>query len=162
MRQDLSRLMLGWFAMTHPSVHAQYTYVGEAESADGKAFVIEAKNDEGFTARLFIDEQTHLPLMVTYQGPQLRVVTTGGPGGPRMNDDDRRKMRDEAERQQQELQKQPPTLVDYTLFFDEWRDVGGIQFPHRIRRAMAGATNEEWTISKVKINPKIDPKKFEG
>ena len=30
------------------------------------------------------------------------------------------------------------------------------------RRATGGDTNEEWTVNKVKINPKIDPKKFEG
>ena len=29
--------MLGWFAMAHPALNAQYTYAGEAESPDGKA-----------------------------------------------------------------------------------------------------------------------------
>ena len=29
-------------------------------------------------------------------------------------------------------------------------------------RASAGTTNEEWTVGKVKVNPKVDPKKFEG
>ena len=36
-RQDVSRLMLGWFATAHPVAQAQYTYAGEAESPDGKA-----------------------------------------------------------------------------------------------------------------------------
>ena len=64
---EASRLMLGWFAMAHPSINAQYTYAGEAESPDGKAYVIDVKNADSFAARLFIDEQTHLPLMVTYK-----------------------------------------------------------------------------------------------
>jgi hypothetical protein len=169
MRHDLSRLMLGWFATTHPSVHAQYTYVGEAESPDGKAYVIEAKSDDGFAARLFIDEQTQLPLMVTYKAPQPRIVTAGGrrdgasrPSNEPLSDAERRKMREEAHRHIQEMDKQPPVLVDYTLFFDEWRDVDGIKFPHRIRRAVAGETSEEWSVSKVKVNPRIDPKRFEG
>ena len=51
-------------------------------------------------------------------------------------------------------------MVEFTLFFDDWRDADGIKFPHKMRRAMGGATNEEWTVSKVKVNPKIDPKKF--
>ena len=38
-RADISRLMLGWFAAAHPSLDAQYTYAGEAESPDGKADV---------------------------------------------------------------------------------------------------------------------------
>ena len=53
-------------------------------------------------------------------------------------------------------------MVDYTLYFDDWREVDGIKFPHRLRRAAAGATTEEWSVNKVRVNPKIDPKKFEA
>jgi hypothetical protein len=183
-RQDISRLMLGWFAMTHPAVNAEYTYAGEAESPDGKAHVIDAKSSDGFAARLFIDQQTRLPLMLTYQAPQPRIVTTGGPraaGGTsvaagghaaqavqapqewpsrQLSEEERRTMRDAAEKRMQELQKQPAVMADYTLYFEDWRDVDGVKFPHKIRRAIGGATNEEWTVNKVKVNPKIDPKKF--
>ena len=31
-----------------------------------------------------------------------------------------------------------------------------------ITNAMAGTTTEEWTVHKVKVNPKIDPKRFAG
>ena len=78
-RAELSRLMLGWFAAAHPSLGVEFTYAGEAESPDGKADVVDAKNADGFNARLFIDRETRLPLMVIYQGPQPRVVTAGGP-----------------------------------------------------------------------------------
>jgi hypothetical protein len=173
-RHDISRLMLGWFGMTHPSLSAQYTYAGEAESPDGKAYVVDVKNADGFAARLFIDENTQLPLMLTYQGPQPRIVTAGGPrpaqGGaqptpqaqPRqMTEDERRKLATDADKQIREMEKQPPVMVEYTLFFDDWREEDGIKFPHALRRASAGTTTEEWTVNKVRVNPKIDPKKFE-
>ena len=38
-RAEVSRLMLGWFAMAHPALAREYTYAGEAESPDGKAHV---------------------------------------------------------------------------------------------------------------------------
>ena len=154
-----------------PRWPSTYTYAGEAESPDGKATSIDAKNADGFSARLFIDQETKLPLMVTYQGPQPRMITQRGPvpgaaapqhgGGQQaarreMTDEDRQKMRAEAEKQLKELQSQPPQLVDYSLYFEDWREVDGVKFPHKIRRAMSGATNEEWTINKVKVNPKID------
>ena len=172
-RQELSRLMLGWFGAAHPSLNARYTYAGEAESPDGKAHVIDVKNADGFEARLFVDEQTHLPLMVTYRGTQGRVVTMGGPGGGagaqgpppqtrQISDEERKKLTADAERQADDLRKQPPAMVDYTLYFDDWREVDGIKFPHRLRRAAAGATTEEWSVNKVRVNPKIDPKKFEA
>jgi len=173
-RHDISRLMLGWLAVAHPSLNAQYTYAGEAESPDGKAFAIDVKNADGFAARLFIDQKTQLPLMVTYQGPQPRMVTTGGPrpapgearptaqAQPRpLTEEERRTLAADAERQIREMEKQPPAMVEYTLFFDDWRDEDGIKFPHALRRASGGTTTEEWTINKVKVNPKIDPKKFE-
>jgi len=174
-RQELSRLMLGWFGAAHPSLNARVTHAGEAESPDGKAHVIDVKNADGFAARLFIDQATHLPLMLTYQGPQGRVVTMGGPPGTgrgaargqqsenrQLTDDERTKLAEDERRRAEELRTQPPAMVEYTLYFDDWREVDGIKFPHRLRRAAAGATTEKWSVNKVRVNPKIDPRKFEA
>ena len=169
-RVELSRLMLGWFGSTHPSLAAQYTYAGEAESPDGKAHVIDVKDAEGFEARLFVDQNNYLPLMVTYKGRQPRMMTAGGPmtrvqGGNaqtqtrQLSDEERRKMAQDIEGQvKRELSEQP--LVEFSMFFDDWRQVDGITFPHVMRRGSGGETTEEWTISKVKVNPKIDAKRF--
>jgi hypothetical protein len=175
-RIEASRLMLGWFATAHPAANAQYTYAGEAESPDGKAHVIDVKNADNFTARLFIDQQTHLPLMVTYQAPQPRMMTAGGParaataaaGGHVVTqaagatEEERKKAQAEAEKQIQEMQRQPVTLADYQIYFEDWREADGVKFPFKMRRAMAGTTTEEWTVHKVKVNPKVDPKRFAG
>lgn len=169
-KYEISRLLLGWFVMVLPSVPAQYTDAGEAESPDGKAFVLDANSADGFAARLFIDEKTHLPLMVTYRAPQPRMVTVGAPGpgqpvrgaGPNQvsasGGEDRERLEAEAKRQLE----QPAAMVEHTLYFDDWSEEDGIQFPHSFRRAVAGTTVEEWTIRKVKLNPKIDQKKFES
>lgn len=172
---EASRLMLGWFAMAHPAAGARYSYAGEAESPDGKAFVIDVTNADSLKARLFIDHQTHLPLMVTYQAPQPRIMTAGGPapsaghgGGAHviraappaereMSEEERGKMREAAE-----IQRPAPVLVDFTVYFEDWRNADGVKFPFKMRRATAGTTTEEWTVNKVKINPKVDPRRFAG
>ena len=174
-RQDVSRVMLGWFAMTHPSLTAQYTYAGEAESPDGKAYVIDVKDEDGFTARLFIDQNSKLPLMLTYKGRQGRIVTNmNRQGGTRaataaqapaqpLSEEEAKKQKAERDKQIADLKAeaaQPAPLVDFSLFFEEWREVDGINFPHVFRRASEGTTTEEWKINKVKVNPKIDAKKF--
>ena len=178
-RTEASRLMLGWFATAHPAAQVQYTFAGEAESPDGKAHVVDVKNADNFSARLFIDAQTNLPLMVTYQGPKPRMLTAGGPrpggqiaGGAHvatqssssqpMTEEERKKAMADAEKQIREMQQQPPEMADYTIFFEEWRDAGGVKFPFKIRRAMDGTTTEEWSVNKVKVNPKVDPKRFAG
>jgi hypothetical protein len=145
-------------------------YAGEAESPDGKAHVIDVKNADGFAARLFVDQRTRLPLMVTYQAPPPRVVTStgrdpearrsGGHAGE-PTDEERRKAREEAEKAA-DLQNEPDPAVEHTLYFEDWQAAGGVRFPHKIRRAVAGTTSEEWTVNKVKVNPRIDPKKFQG
>ena len=173
-RQDLSRLMLGWIASTHPTIKAQYSYAGEAESPDGKAYVIDVKDDDGFAARLFIDQNSKLPLMLTYKGRQGRIVTnTSGTPGARvtttdgrtqhLTEEEARKRKADQEKQIADIKTaaaQPTPMVDFSLFFEDWREVDGINFPHVIRRASEGATNEEWKVSKVKLNPKIDARKF--
>jgi hypothetical protein len=169
-RADISRLMLGWFASAHPAVSPEYAYAGEAESPDGKAYVLDVTGADGFAARLFVDQQTHLPLMVTYKGPQPRMVTVGGPraaggrSGPGRapTEEERKAAQGEAEKRLEAIRAQPPELVEFTLFFEDWQETGGIKAPLRIRRATAGTTDEEWTVNKVKVNPKIDARKFEG
>ena len=47
------------------------------------------------------------------------------------------------------------------LYFSDYRDVNGMQFPFRLRRASGADTTEETTFDRFKINAKIDPKKFE-
>ena len=170
-RQDVSRLMLGWFGSAHPALKATYTYAGEAESADGKAHVINVKDADGFAARLFIDVNSKLPLMVTYQGRAGRVMTAGSPGafavgstasvqvgrgGAAPSPEELAKMREQAK-----ASAEAAPMVEISFFFEDWKEVDGINFPHKISRASEGNTTEEWTITKVKMNPKIDPKKFE-
>lgn len=150
-REELSRLMLGWFATAHPSLAAEYTFAGEAESPDGKAYVVDVRNADGFAARLFVDQSTHLPLMVAYKAPQPRTIRRTAGAGTSPED-----IRKEIEK----MQSEPPVMADYALYFDDWQSIEGIEFPRHLRRAMGGTTTEEWSITKVKFNQKIDAKKF--
>ena len=178
-RQEISRFMLGWFGAAHPSVKATYTYAGEAESPDGKAYVIDVKDADGFAARLFIDQNSKLPLMVTYQGRQRQVMTSGGAPGMRvassgggseqrqtrtLTEEEAKKLREQADKSIADMKTmaaQPAPMIEYSLFFEDWREIDGINFPHVMRRAAKGTTDEEWTISKVKVNAKLDAKKFQ-
>lgn len=51
--------------------------------------------------------------------------------------------------------------VDYRWAFSEYKNVGGLNLPHRLTKSEAGTPNEEWEISKYKTNPKITADKFE-
>jgi hypothetical protein len=184
-RVELSRYMLGWFGIAHPGLNATYTYAGEAEAPDGKAHVIDINADGGFAVKLFIDQATNMPLMLTYvqqerimtaQAPppaaaavaDVHAVAHGAPPPPppppppgAQGSSTRPQMTpEEMQRQADAIRNTPPTPIEYRIFFGDWKEVDGVKFPHMLQRARLGNTTEEWTISKVKVNPKIDAKKF--
>jgi hypothetical protein len=79
MRVQLQRLTAALVA----DAGTPWVDAGIAESPDGKADILETKEETGRTLRLFIDQETHLPLMVQYQDPKPMIMINGGPGrGP--------------------------------------------------------------------------------
>ena len=134
-RQDFARLALGLFASSFSSYPLTFSYAGVAEAPQGKADVLDVKGAPNFAARLFINAETHLPIMITWTppAPPQRGQRPGGPGQP------------------------PP---ETRLYFGEYRDANGLQWPFRLRRAVGPDTVEETTFDGFKINSKIDQKKF--
>jgi len=153
LKQDFTRLTLGMFAASFPSYPLTFTRIGIAESPQGKADVIEAKGPDNFTARLLINQETHLPVMLSWASPVRGAAPGARPGGaPAAAPPAGAPAAPSAA---------PPAPPENRLFFADYRDVDGLQLPFRVRRALGADTTEETTFDKYKINPKIDPKKFE-
>jgi hypothetical protein len=60
---------------------------------------------------------------------------------------------------QQTLSQAKP--IEYRIYYADFRDVEGMKLPFRLRRAVAGETIEETTFDRIRINPKIDARRFE-
>jgi len=73
-KQDFARLVLGMFATSVSSFPLTFAYAGQAEAPQGKADVLDVTGPANFKARLFINNQTHLPIMVSWQGPPPQLV----------------------------------------------------------------------------------------
>ena len=131
---------------------APATYVGEAEASDGKADVIEVKPEGASPMRLFLDQTTHMPLMLTYTGVLPRMVVRQA-GGPQPTPEEMRKRWEEARRQ-------PPQEVTFEVHLDDYKDVGGVKFPHRFTQSVDGKPTEEWTVTSYKVNPNLKPESF--
>ena len=52
-------------------------------------------------------------------------------------------------------------MVEQRMFFADYREVDGIKFPFRIRRATGADTTEETTFDRFRINAKIDLRRFD-
>lgn len=158
----------------------QPTWVAVAEAPDGKADVLEAKNENGATVRLFVDQQTHLPLMLQYTEVRPRMMFggpgrggRGGPGGPggdgagrggRRGDPggEPGQQRPNPEEMRRRMEQMPPPAPsNITLFLADYKKVDGVMIPHRLTQSVDGKPFEEWTIEKVKVNASLKADFFE-
>lgn len=107
--------------------------------AEGKFIeAIDLTGQGEYQARLFLDQTTHLPLMLSYRAlrnPKAGYVTTTNP----------------ADWQEVAVQ----------LFFSDYQKVNQVLLPFRLVKAVNGIQVEEWKVEKYKLNPELKPKKFE-
>jgi hypothetical protein len=155
-RAELTRIAIGWLLSSSSSFPVEFSYAGEAEAPDGKADALDVKGPNGFSARLFLDRETHRPLMLTYKGKRIMMRTFTGP--PRSKEE-KEEIDKESKAGEAAAANQPD--VEYQIRFSEHREVDGISLPHRLTRAIDGEVNEEWEISKFQINPSLKAEKFE-
>jgi hypothetical protein len=188
LKQDFARLTLGMFAASFAGYPMTFTYVGEAEAPQGKAEVLDAKGPNNFAIRFFINKDTHLPIMVSWAGaPAGRgrgpMPVQGGERGAAPPSGERGAVPPAGGRGAAPPAGErgvappggergaappagprgaaPPAPVENRLYFADYRDVDGLQFPFRLRRAVGADTIEETVFDRYKVNAKIDPKKFE-
>ena len=151
-RAELSRIALGLLLTSTSALPVDFTYGGEAESPDGEADVVDVKGDGNFATKLFLDKQTHRPLMLAYRGvsPRMIVQTQRVQGTPPANPPGHAETG----------QPSTPDIVDINMFFDDYRPVDGVLIPHHISRSVDGQTIEEWTFKTVKVNPTFKVETF--
>jgi predicted thioesterase len=52
--------------------------------------------------------------------------------------------------------------IESRVYYGDFREVDGVKWPFRLRRAVGGETIEETTFDRFRINARIDPRKFEA
>lgn len=176
-KQEYARLALGLFAASS-AYPLTFSYAAMAEAPQGQADVLDAKGEGGFALRLFINSKTRLPIMVTWNTPPTNVIVTvpgqppprsiapgavvvTGPPAPPAN-----AAKEETDKYTKEVlalrAKAQATPVEHRLYFADYREVDGVQFPFRLRRAIGTETTEETTFDRFRMNTRIDPRKFES
>jgi hypothetical protein len=148
----------------------EWSDAGVAESPDGKADILETKEETGRTLRLFIDQNTKLPVMVQYQDPKPVVMVAGGPGrgpggpggpppgagpGGAPGQPGQPMTPEEAQKRAEEIRRNPPQMGNYAMHLGDFKKVDGLMLPHKIETSIDGEPNEEWTIEKYKVNPSV-------
>lgn len=150
-RTEVARLLLAFLLHTDGPV----AWIGTAQSPDGTADVLEVKTADGTATRLFLDSNTHIPLMMTWSGGGGRGGR-GGQGGFRGRGDAAPGGPPQGGAAADTIQGRgnrggaPATLE---MHLSEYKAVNGLKLPHLITRGTNGQTAEEWVIKSYRINP---------
>ena len=176
-KQDFARLALGLFAAS-PAYPLTFSYAAIAEAPQGRADVLDIKGEGTFALRYFVNNETKLPVMVTWTTPPTNVIVTvpgqpppktvapgavvvAGPPAPAAG-----APKEEMDKYTKDVlairTKAQATPVEHRLYFADYRDVDGLRLPFRLRRAIGSETTEETTFDRFRLNAKIDPRKFEA
>jgi hypothetical protein len=134
---ELARFQLVWLL----AVDSPVNWIGTAEAPDGKADVLEMTPRSGPVTRLFLDQTSHVPLMITWQGgaPQLFFARRGGRGAAGGD-----------------VAPPPPSeraaQATLQMTLGNYKTVNGIRLPHLITRGVNDMTIEEWKIDSYRVN----------
>jgi hypothetical protein len=175
-KQEFARLMLGLTASSLETYPLTFGYAAQAAAPQGTADVLDVRGAGNFAARLFIASDTKLPIMISWQAPPTAVIirTPGqpppatvppgavivdAPAPPAGN-----APTEAAEQYKNDVAalraKAQAALVEYRVYYADYRDVDGVKLPFRLRRAIGPDTTEETTFDRFRINATIDPRKF--
>ena len=143
--------------------------------------VIDVRGAGNFIAKLFVMDDTHLPVMLSWTQPATpanivilnpgqakpatlapgAIVVEGPapvPAGASKEDQDTYAKAVAALRKKTLAGAKP---IENRVYYQDYRDVDGLQLPFKLRRAVGADTIEETTFDRFRTNAKIDAKKFE-
>jgi hypothetical protein len=159
LKHEFSRLAVALVGL--PAVDPlDATYEGRRDIDGGSADVVQLGSSDGYSARLFVDASTHLPLMVSWMAAPIVVVSSSArvavPAGQSPNT---------IPLPVPVVPRGDPTAgrapVEHQLWFEDFKISDGLTWPHRFVEKVDGHVWQTTSMGKYKLNPKIDPKQFD-
>lgn len=158
LQSQFAYVTLGLLLTPPPGFPLEYVYVDEKPFQQTIADVIALTGPGAFKADLYLDQTTHLPLLLRFVvGAIGRPAAVMMPPGTSRADGMRA-----LEMARQQAQAKPPGQQEREklIFFEDYRAVDGVRFPHKIITQINGKLTEEILFSRFRINQPINPEKF--
>ena len=140
LRSELLLLLLGFFAGTFDDSPLHVERLGIAEAPDARAEALRLTFGTGLAATLFVHVDTHLPLMVSWQGADpsavLRLATSTDPFAATAL-----------------VAAGQAAPVEHRLHFSDYRRVDALRWPFLVRHTAGGRPVEELRFERLTPNP---------
>ena len=161
-KQEFGRLTLALLGRSLPGYPWQFSAAGTDTLAGRAVEFVEARAADGFTARLYVDASTHLPVVIAWHAPVSPVIVTSSSTTV-------------VTRGNQVMSQSPPTVpavppgdpatgrpdVIWKLDFSDFKVQDGVNWPHRMKLLVNTQVREEIRLGRFKINPRLDAKRFD-
>lgn len=156
-RQEFQRLMLVLTGRL-PFGGVMTATMAPPEAIDGQpADVIDVSAVDGFAARLYLHASSRLPLAISWQAPPpLALMTTSS-----ATVTSRGRVLSQTEPGPVPLPGPPGADITWTMALSDFKTRDGVQWPHRLRIRAGDSVTEDNRISRYRINPKIDMRRFQ-
>ena len=140
LRSELLLLLLGFFAGTFDDSPLHVERLGVAEAPDARADALRLTFGTGLVATLFVHIDTHLPLMVSWQGADPSAVL-------------RLAAATDAFQVPALVAAAQAATVEHRLHFSDYRRVNALRWPFLVQHTAAGAPVEELRFDRLTVNP---------
>lgn len=134
--------------LLRPTLPVEFSFAGEETVDNIGTFVLDIKNPHGAVGKLYIDRSTYLPVMLSYRGLEPHVMIL--------------KDKDAVINEEKEVIidgrhiTPPDAAAEVVLRFSDHRFVDGVLLPHRMVKTINNDVQEEITIEKFELNPKLE------
>lgn len=160
-RIEQTRYLLAMLVTPASSMALDYKYIGESDVEDIKADVIEVTGPDKFSVRLFFDQQSHIPLLLSYRAPKPRIMTMTRSAGQNPTPDQIKKAREDAEKSMHADSMDKPEEVDFFIRLTDHKKVNGVLLPFKFTFLTESEVSEEFEISKYQLNPPFKADRFQ-
>ena len=155
---EMLRLTLGLLLTAPQGMDVSYTFAGEG-NVDGTACNIVNAEFAGSSYKIYLGQDSNLPLMLSYTGAKEPMVVhfrtkLDGAAEPEVKQDMVLTARTMAA---------PETdSAEYNVKFTDFRSVGGVQLPYKWTQTVGGAADETFDVTNYEVNPANIAEKFHG
>ena len=146
-QNELLRTTLGLLLTAPQGMDVSYTYAGEGNVNGTQCNVVEAAFG-GSAVKLYLSEDSNLPMMMSFVGselPRIMHFRTDGPPPPNGEKD--------TVIFTKKLDGAPAENAEVQVTFSDYRSVSGVQLPYRWTQTVNGAQDETFEVTNYEINP---------
>lgn len=149
---ELFRTMLFLLLTAPPNADANYTYAGDGVVDGTNCEIVQVSAGSG-SVKIYFNKSTHFPVMASFTAAKPMVF--------RVNKNDAN-----ADGKQNVMifanPKGAAQTGEFQIKFSDYRNVGGVQFPHKWTQTIDGGADETIDVTSYEVNPMNIAEKFKN